>query len=586
MKSLSFLIILLLSLAACDAISLQVESQSFSKRDEEKFDGKYRYGCFNNKCWSDCDSDNAWCYTSNLYRQGPTAACERADDCVSTWSCSSACAGRSDVKQIEWKGDSASGCFFYGNDLRLEVSKTASDCSQLCSLAAECTHFTWSEFNGGSCWLKSGLRSKQDAIQTYQDLHCGLSSKVDGKFISVTNKIDQNKCFIYKPGQIWEIDASVYFIQISDCKWIKYYKKSDSVYEYAFKSFNTENQVLTLVSSDWEYEISAESAMVYEKTANGRKFSEKLNGVWKTPSKKCSNFHIKEYFETETGSIYKELHDCQWITLKDDSFWNNYNFVQVKDDPIFGRILLLNNDNTEIEIYEKNFVWNQLHDKSDRTNLTGEWKSSGTELPKPAVTEKTTNDAKVGINSCSPYRTNQIWEYDSGSYFIQATDCLWLNIKNNKQSGILSFVSINEDPTEGQYIEITGTKTTYKIFEKSAIKSSKNSHSINEYLTGQWTSPDLSQINCINLKNNNVWKSNEGDYFKQLADCNWILVKKNKIHRWFDSVQTKTDSVDGQYITLNGGIINYKIFDNKVVIVDLANPQSAPNVWHGGWISA
>ena len=117
---------------------------------------------------------------------------------------------------------------------------------------------------------------------------------------------------------------------------------------------------------------------------------------------------LKEYFETETGSIYKELHDCQWITLKDDSFWNNYNFVQVKDDPIFGRILLLNNDNTEIEIYEKNFVWNQLHDKSDRTNLTGEWKSSGTELPKPAVTEKTTNDAKVGINSCSPYRTSKI----------------------------------------------------------------------------------------------------------------------------------------------------------------------------------
>jgi len=623
MKSLSFLIILLLSLAACDAISLQVESQSFSKRDEEKFDGKYRYGCFNNKCWSDCDSDNAWCYTSNLYRQGPTAACERADDCVSTWSCSSACAGRSDVKQIEWKGDSASGCFFYGNDLRLEVSKTASDCSQLCSLAAECTHFTWSEFNGGSCWLKSGLRSKQDAIQTYQDLHCGLSSKTkDLNYCSsspclngatcksinngnnfkclcstdfsgetceipIMNEIDQNKCSIYKPGQIWEYSVGGYFIQISECQWMYYYKKTYWLNEFVSLSVDSvKGEVLTLVTNNWEYEISAESAILYERNGTDRKYSQESKGGWKTPTQTCSNFHKKDYFETLDGYVYKELPDCHWIILKDDSFWNTCDFVQVKDDPTKGRILFLTNANNDVEIYEKNLVWNPLLDKSERHSYPGEWKSSGTELPKPAVTEKTTNDAKVGINSCSPYRTNQIWEYDSGSYFIQATDCLWLNIKNNKQSGILSFVSINEDPTEGQYIEITGTKTTYKIFEKSAIKSSKNSHSINEYLTGQWTSPDLSQINCINLKNNNVWKSNEGDYFKQLADCNWILVKKNKIHRWFDSVQTKTDSVDGQYITLNGGIINYKIFDNKVVIVDLANPQSAPNVWHGGWISA
>ena len=82
---------------------------------------------------------------------------------------------------------------------------------------------------------------------------------------------------------------------------------------------------------------------------------------------------------------------------------------------------------------------------------------------------------------------------------------------------------------------------------------------------------------------NNVWKSNEGDYFKQLADCNWILVKKNKIHRWFDSVLTKTDPVEGQFISLKGGNINYKIYEHKVVIVDLANAQAAPNVWHGGW---
>ena len=99
------------------------------------------------------------------------------------------------------------------------------------------------------------------------------------------------------------------------------------------------------------------------------------------------------------------------------------------------------------------------------------------------------------------YSKDQIWEYDSGSYFIQATDCLWINIKNNKQSGILSFVSINEDPTDGQYIEITGTKTTYNIFDKSALKLSKINNLISDYLTGKWKRPAKK---CISLKNSDI----------------------------------------------------------------------------------
>ena len=93
---------------------------------------------------------------------------------------------------------------------------------------------------------------------------------------------------------------------------------------------------------------------------------------------------------------------------------------------------------------------------------------------------------------------DQIWEYDSGSYFIQATDCIWLNIKQNKQSGILNFVSIYDKPTDGQIVEITGKTTSYNIYEKSAIKFTKENNFISDYLTGEWKKP---ASKCISLNN-------------------------------------------------------------------------------------
>ena len=85
---------------------------------------------------------------------------------------------------------------------------------------------------------------------------------------------------------------------------------------------------------------------------------------------------MKDYFETIDGYIYKELSDCHWIILKDDSFWNICDFLQVKDDPIEGRTLLLTNPNNDIQIYEKKLVWSPLDNKFEKNSFPGEWISN------------------------------------------------------------------------------------------------------------------------------------------------------------------------------------------------------------------
>lgn len=46
---------------------------------------------------------------------------------------------------------------FVGNDLANVPGAAAGDCCAKCAATARCTAFTWSSFNGGSCWLKTGM---------------------------------------------------------------------------------------------------------------------------------------------------------------------------------------------------------------------------------------------------------------------------------------------------------------------------------------------------------------------------------------------------------------------------------------------
>ncbi|CAF1100871.1 unnamed protein product [Brachionus calyciflorus] len=80
---------------------------------------------------------------------------------------------------IEWNDNWAFGCDFQGNELS-SVVIPADKCSSQCSQTPECTHFTWTTWNGGTCWMKKGSVSKNNAFETWdKSMICGVI--IDGK---------------------------------------------------------------------------------------------------------------------------------------------------------------------------------------------------------------------------------------------------------------------------------------------------------------------------------------------------------------------------------------------------------------------
>ena len=67
---------------------------------------------------------------------------------------------------VNWNGNNwAMSCDFTGNDLS-NVQVASAACGGQCAQTPGCTHFTWTTFNGGTCWMKSGPVSKNDAFST------------------------------------------------------------------------------------------------------------------------------------------------------------------------------------------------------------------------------------------------------------------------------------------------------------------------------------------------------------------------------------------------------------------------------------
>ncbi|RNA20199.1 glycosyl hydrolase family 16, partial [Brachionus plicatilis] len=63
---------------------------------------------------------------------------------------------------IHWQGDWAFNCDFNKNDLT-NARVPGSQCSNKCSQTPGCTHFVWTTYNGGTCWMKKGSVSKSNA---------------------------------------------------------------------------------------------------------------------------------------------------------------------------------------------------------------------------------------------------------------------------------------------------------------------------------------------------------------------------------------------------------------------------------------
>ena len=82
------------------------------------------------------------------------------------------------LAEINWQtGDGtywANACDFWGGDLSNALT-SAENCGGKCASTSGCTHFSWTSYNGGTCWMKSGAVSKSDATSNSNNgMVCGI----------------------------------------------------------------------------------------------------------------------------------------------------------------------------------------------------------------------------------------------------------------------------------------------------------------------------------------------------------------------------------------------------------------------------
>ena len=78
------------------------------------------------------------------------------------------------VYTIKWTDNWAFSCDFKGGDLK-SVRVRGEDCGGRCASTPGCTHFTWTKYQGGTCWMKKGGATKAKAFDTAdRSMVCGV----------------------------------------------------------------------------------------------------------------------------------------------------------------------------------------------------------------------------------------------------------------------------------------------------------------------------------------------------------------------------------------------------------------------------
>ncbi|XP_047127629.1 proto-oncogene tyrosine-protein kinase receptor Ret isoform X2 [Hydra vulgaris] len=80
------------------------------------------------------------------------------------------------MEPVTWISSWAVNCDFPEQDLT-DAPSQRHECGGRCSSTPECTHFSWSSYNSGTCWMKNGNVSKFDAIAVNKDMLCGVIIK-------------------------------------------------------------------------------------------------------------------------------------------------------------------------------------------------------------------------------------------------------------------------------------------------------------------------------------------------------------------------------------------------------------------------
>ena len=83
------------------------------------------------------------------------------------------------AQKIIWNGDWAFNCDFKNNDISQVLSK-GEDCSSNCEKTPNCTHYSWTLKNNGTCYMKRGNVSKSDAFYTSEYMVCGIIGLAPG----------------------------------------------------------------------------------------------------------------------------------------------------------------------------------------------------------------------------------------------------------------------------------------------------------------------------------------------------------------------------------------------------------------------
>jgi len=98
-------------------------------------------------------------------------------------------------KRFAWHEESnlfwAENCDFSGNDMG-NANIQGEQCGSKCAQTSGCTHFTWTKYNGGTCWMKRNPMSKDLAKGSNEYSVCGVmktsSPSSSGPKVNTINK--------------------------------------------------------------------------------------------------------------------------------------------------------------------------------------------------------------------------------------------------------------------------------------------------------------------------------------------------------------------------------------------------------------
>lgn len=81
---------------------------------------------------------------------------------------------------LDWQAQgsliTAKGCFFTGNDISKIHHTSSEQCGKTCVNTLLCTHFTWIAYDKGTCWIKIGKVTREQAYKSsHSSTVCGLT---------------------------------------------------------------------------------------------------------------------------------------------------------------------------------------------------------------------------------------------------------------------------------------------------------------------------------------------------------------------------------------------------------------------------